>query len=88
MRFVAKAQGMNEFMRINDRLRPFLPTVGAFRRHSMQVKWLSCKGLYLLVPSYEPPGYGTLGPLVRRDGGSNPASWPMAENYLWPACIL
>ena len=70
----------------------------------MQVKWLSCKGLYLLVPSYEPPGYGTLeppgygtleppgygtlDPLVRRDGGSNPASWPMAENYLWPACIL
>ena len=32
-------------MRINDRLRPFLPTAGAFRRRSMRVKWLSCKGL-------------------------------------------
>ncbi len=36
----AKTHGMREFMLINDRLRPILPTVGAFRRHSMQVKWL------------------------------------------------
>ncbi len=27
-------------MLINDRLSTFLPTVGAFRRRSMQVKWL------------------------------------------------
>ncbi len=36
-------------MRINDRLSTILPTVvflgGAFRRHSRQVKWLSCKSL-------------------------------------------
>ncbi len=36
-------------MLINDRLRPILPTVGAFRRRSMQVKWLSCKALKLLA---------------------------------------
>ncbi len=35
-------------MLINDRLSTILPTVGAFRRRSMQVKWLSCKGLRLL----------------------------------------
>ncbi len=34
-------------MGINDRLSTILPTVGAFRRRSMQVKWLSCKGLIL-----------------------------------------
>ncbi len=34
-------------MLINDRLSTILPTVGAFRRRSMQVKWLSCKGLNL-----------------------------------------
>ncbi len=34
-------------MLINDRLSTILPTVGAFRRRSMQVKWLSCKGLTL-----------------------------------------
>ena len=34
-------------MLINDRLSTILPTVGAFRRRSMQVKWLSCKGLLL-----------------------------------------
>ena len=32
-------------MLTNDRLKPFSPTVGAFRRRSMSVKWLSCKSL-------------------------------------------
>ncbi len=36
-------------MLINDRLSTILPTVGAFRRRSMQVKWLSCKGLTIVI---------------------------------------
>ena len=42
---VAKTQGMREFMRINDRPRPSLPTAGAPGRRGMSVKWLSRRGL-------------------------------------------
>ena len=48
----ANTHAMREFRHINDRLSTILPTVGAFRRRSMPMKWLSCKGLQALFKNY------------------------------------
>ncbi len=66
-------------MLINDRLSTILPTVGAFRRRSMQVKWLSCKGLYFFMIS----------PLPYNKGGTlNTAVASKTGNDSQPAILL